>query len=117
MTGEQGGERHPGSVLALQPKVIFPSSRYDDGDDDDGDDDDDENDEVLCALHMNIKINHLTNLFISRDRPDFPSLAQTLERLPKKRLARFSKSKSIFISFSSLKPNFVSLSHVKSILA
>ena len=31
---------------------------------------------------------------MSRDRPDFPSLAQTLERLPKKRLARFSKPNS-----------------------
>ena len=49
MTGEQGGERHPCSVLALQPKVIYPSSHYDDGDDDDDgndDDDDDDDDEV-----------------------------------------------------------------------
>ena len=37
--GEQGGEGHPCSVLALQPKVIYPSSHYGDGDDGDGDDD------------------------------------------------------------------------------
>ena len=41
MTGEQGGERHPCSVLALQPKVIYPSSHYDEGDDDDDGNDDD----------------------------------------------------------------------------
>lgn len=36
---------------------------------------------------------------LSRDRPDFPSLAQTLERLPKKRLARFSnQTRIIFIA-------------------
>ena len=41
ITGEQGGERHPCSVLALQPKVIYPSSRCDDCGDDDCNDDDD----------------------------------------------------------------------------
>ena len=40
MTGEQGGERHPCSVLALQPKVIQPSSQYHDSNDDDEDDND-----------------------------------------------------------------------------
>ena len=35
------------------------------------------------------KINICNHLLFSRDRPDFPSLAQTLERLPKKRLARY----------------------------
>ena len=55
-------------------------------------------------------------MLMLRDRPDFPSLAQTLERLPKKRLARFSiKVYLIFIQLNlhlvaSLKPNFVPLS-------
>ena len=54
-------------------------------------------------------------MLMLRDRPDFPSLAQTLERLPKKRLARFSiKVYLIFIQLNlhlvaSLKPNFVPL--------
>jgi len=38
-------------------------------------------------------------LFNPKDRPDFPSLAQTLERLPKKRLAR-SPSHPIHLSRS-----------------
>ena len=93
ITGEQGGERHPCSVLALQPKVIYPSSFYDNGDDDDDNDcnaDDECRLSTQIVIFVNIIIDHLANLLISRDRPDFPSLAQTLERLPKKRLARFS---------------------------
>ena len=51
---------------------------------------------VLIVLMM--KIN-----FDSRDRPDFPSLAQTLERLPKKRLARFSNQTLLLSNANSVR--------------
>ena len=51
---------------------------------------------VLIVLMM--KIN-----FDSRDRPDFPSLAQTLERLPKKRLARFSNQPLLLSNANSVR--------------
>ena len=55
-------------------------------------------------LHLPIIITIVIEHFhhhcqLPRDRPDFPSLAQTLERLPKKRLARFSnQTRIIFIA-------------------
>ena len=42
-------------------------------------------------------------IFDSRDRPDFPSLAQTLERLPKKRLARFSNQTLLLSNANSVR--------------